>query len=319
MSKFFEALERAERDRVMGARPMPSTTLAEERAEGEFEGEPVRRGRVVTCATQVVPAEVPDSAWGPVLRSAIEVAPPPEDEVDDHLVSLVAPNSREAEQYRAIRYFVEELRRTAELNVLAVSSPSDEEGKTLTAINLAGALSQALEVRVLLVEADLRRPSVARYLGLGRESRPGLVDVVASTARGTLDQAVHSLPRFNLDVVLAGRPSTTPYEVLKSAALGELMTEARRRYDFVIVDTPPLVGLPDSRVIAAWVDGFAVVITAHRTPRRQIDEALATIDADKLVGIVFNRDDARTIRYRPYGRSVSPDRGSAWSRVWRRS
>src|SRR4029434_4356424 len=96
-------------------------------------------------------------------------------EVDDHLVSLVAPAGLEAEQYRALRHVVEQRRKTDNLSVIAVSSPGVGDGKTTTAINLAGALAQAPAASVLLVEADLRQPAFSRLLGFGDSARLGLV------------------------------------------------------------------------------------------------------------------------------------------------
>src|SRR2546423_15373101 len=95
--------------------------------------------------------------------------------VDEHLVSLVSPATFPAEQYRVLRHFVEEMRRERGLQVIAVTSPTPGDGKTTTAINLAGALAQAPDLRVLLVEADLRRtsPRGAERLGLGGAPRPG--------------------------------------------------------------------------------------------------------------------------------------------------
>src|ERR1044072_1181514 len=89
------------------------------------------------------------------------------DGVDDHLVSLVAPAPFEAEQYRALRHTIEQLHKSRDLSIVAVSSPGVGDGKSTTAVNLAGALAQAQDARVLLVDADLRRPSLSKLLALG--------------------------------------------------------------------------------------------------------------------------------------------------------
>ena len=81
-----------------------------------------------------------------------------------------------------------------------------------------------------------------------------------------------------------------PYELLKSPRLGELFEAARRRYDYVVVDTPPAVPFPDCRVLAKVVDGFMFVVSAHRTPRRLVDEALEVLPKEALLGVVFNGD-----------------------------
>src|SRR6266702_6741187 len=100
------------------------------------------------------------------------------DGVEEHLVSLLAPASFAAEQYRALRHLVEQFHKSAELTVLAVTSPTVGDGKTTTAINLAGALAQAPDARVLLVDADLRGPAVATHLGLDEPAGPGFVGAI---------------------------------------------------------------------------------------------------------------------------------------------
>src|SRR3954470_4138391 len=98
--------------------------------------------------------------------------------IDKRLVSLTAPSSMEAEQYQSLRLKLEHLQRERQIRVIGVTSPGARDGKTVTAINLAAALAQGSNARVLLVEADLRRPSIGRYLGLGGVARPGLAALV---------------------------------------------------------------------------------------------------------------------------------------------
>src|SRR5262249_26788321 len=101
-------------------------------------------------------------------------------------------------------------------------------------------------------------------------------------------------------VVSAGTLPSTPYEVLKLPRVGELLAAARQAYDFIVVDTPPLVAVPDCRVIEKWVDGFLVVVGAHKTPRKLLEEALSVMEAAKVIGLVFNGDDRPLSGY-PYG------------------
>ena len=219
-----------------------------------------------------------------------ETAPAALDSVEDHLVSLLTPSSFAAEQYRTLRHLIEQLHKSADLTVMTISSPAVGDGKTTTAINLAGALAQAPEARVLLVDVDLRRESMLKQLGLVDADSPGLVDAILNPAL-PLEHVAQPCPPFNLSVVAAGRRPAAHYELLKSPRLGELLGEARRQYDYVLLDTPPLVPIPDSRVIGKWVDGFLVVVAAHRTPRKLLEEALNVIEPAKIVGLVFNSDD----------------------------
>lgn len=216
--------------------------------------------------------------------------------LDERLVSLVAPTSFEAEQYRMLRYRVEQRHKGAAVRVVALTSPGGGEGKTTTAVNLAGALAQGPDARVLLIEADLRRPSLMRLLGLRAPGEPGLVEAVLNP-RARLDDVVRIRQRFNLAFVPAGRPPISPYEVLKSARLGELIGEARRSYDYVLVDTPPNVPCPDYRLIERWVDASILVVAAHRTRQRLVEQALQQMDAGRIMGLVFNGDDTPEAEY----------------------
>jgi len=155
---------------------------------------------------------------------------------------------------------------------------------------------------VLLVDADLRRPAVGRLLSLEDTEGANLVDGILNPAL-TLDRIVQSRPPFNLSVICAGQAPPTPYEVLRSPRLEELMEEARRQYDYVVVDTPPLTVVQDCRIMGQWVDGFLLVVAAHRTPRRLIEEALTTLDPTKVLGLVFNgADPSRSGYYSGYYR-----------------
>jgi capsular exopolysaccharide synthesis family protein len=273
MSKFFQALEQAERDRALqqGGEPHAARPSAAPAPEVEA-AEPV--------TFQQPPS---DSAGG----------------VDDHLVSLVTPAAFEAEQYRALRYTVEQLHKVRDLRVVAVSSPGVGDGKSTTAINLAGTLAQGTDARVLLVDADLRRPSVASLLALGGLDGPGLVNAILDPSL-TLEQIARPRPPFNLSVIPAGHAPPSPYEVLKSPRLGELLEEARRRYDYIVVDAPPLCPVQDCRVIAHWVDGFLLVVAAHHTPRRLLGEALNVVERGKILGLIFNGDDQPPSRFYGY-------------------
>jgi capsular exopolysaccharide synthesis family protein len=216
--------------------------------------------------------------------------------IAEQLVSLLATESYEADQYRTLRHGVEWLRKESDLQVLAVTSPSPGDGKTITTLNLAGALAQGPHARVLVVDADLRRPSVTEYLGLDRLQGPGLADALADPACD-VRRVIRRLDGFSLSVLPAGLPHTSPYELLNSPRFEELLGETRELYDFVLVDTPPLVPLPDCRLIGKSVDGFLVVVGAHKTRRRILADALQSLGPGKVIGVVFNGDDRPTAGY----------------------
>lgn len=235
--------------------------------------------------------------------------------VDKHLVSVLTPTSFEAEQYRTLRSMLEqEAKADRSSTILAVTSASVGEGKTTTVMNLAGTLAQAPEARVLLVDADLRRPSLESRLGLAKCQRPGLAEAILDPGL-RLDDVVLGCPRFNLSVLPAGRPPAAPYELLKSPRLGELLETARQRYDSIVLDTPPVIPVPDCRLIGRWVDGFLVIVAAHRTPRLLLGEALNLMDPAKVLGLVFNQDDRPLSGYSyAYSQPASGD----WAAGWRK-
>jgi capsular exopolysaccharide synthesis family protein len=210
-------------------------------------------------------------------------------QLDPHLVALTSPGSFAAEQYQGLRLTIERLRRGRTLQVIAVTSPAAGEGKTLTAINLAAALARGAEdARVLLIDADLRRPAVARQLALG-EVASGLTEVVEGP--GTpLDSVIQKLPPYNLSVLPAGLRRNAVHQILRSPRLDMVLSDVRRRYDFVVLDTPPLLPVFDSALLANAVDGVLMVVAANQTPRKLLGEALNMLDPAKVLGIVFNRD-----------------------------
>jgi len=242
--------------------------------------------------------------------------------MDERLVSLRSPDSFEADQYRVLRHFLQGAAGDDRLQVLAVSSPAAGEGKTTTAVNLAATLAQSSGARVLLVDTDLRRPCVASSLGLGSSAGPGLTGALLDE-RLDLGAVVRVTP-FNLSVVPAGSPLGNAYQILESPRMGRLLEEARGSYDHVILDTPPLLLVPDCRLLSRWVDGFVIVVAARRTPRRLLAETLGAMDPAKLVGIVFNGDDRPLSGYYKgyyagyYHEGARKARGRKWLSWWRR-
>jgi capsular exopolysaccharide synthesis family protein len=323
MSEFFKALGQAERDRALReqARDRKATTetpatVVEEKTPPITPAAPPAPPSVPPVVAAPAPAPAPPVTPSPFLRARraappAEVAPAPDLEepfegIDGHLVSLVTPATFEAEQYRALRHTIEELHAVSGLSIVAVSSPSVGDGKTTTAINLAGALAQSAHARVLLIDADLRAPTVRDKLGLREVPSPGLVGAIVDR-RVSLADAVRRRAPFAMDVLPAGERPTAPFELLKSARLAELFQEARAAYDYVVVDTPPLVAVPDCRVLAGVVDGFLMVVTAHRTPKRLVEEALNVVEPSKTIGIVYNGDERPLSGYysRHYGPSTN--------------
>ena len=226
--------------------------------------------------------------------------------LDRHLVSLTAPASFAAEQYQGLRLTIERLARARDVKVIAVSSPATGDGKTVTAINLAGALARGSDDRVLLIDADLRRPSVATQLGIV-DARLGLADALSDGHTSVAD-VVRTLDAYNLDVIPAGTPRAGISQLLRSPRLDTFLQEARQRYTYIVLDTPPLLPVFDSALLAKSVDGVLMVVSANQTPRKLLGEALNMLDASKVLGIVFNRDERPLFGYyNAYYREYFPD------------
>jgi protein-tyrosine kinase len=333
MSKFFKALEQAERDGAEQVPDAPVETVRQRPSVLTRPEPPKEQPAVVTAPPPPAPSpvaeppEAPVESPRPVFDPPRPVFDPPRPVfspprpvahsprvasalLDEHLVSLQAPSTAAAEQYRVLRHLVETLRKRTNLQVLAVTSPGVGDGKSVTSINLAGALAQSADARVLLIDMDLRRPAIARYLGLG-ESRPTLADALGAPGLALKD-AVVQVPSFNLAVLRAPVSAAAPYELLRSPRLDTLLAEARQEYDYVVIDTPPFVPVPDCRVIAKSVDGFVVVVASNRTQRGLLAETLKAMDPDKAVGFVFNAHPVIPTHYYAYGH------GSSKARAWRR-
>ena len=172
-------------------------------------------------------------------------------------------------------------------NTVMVTSCTEGEGKTVTAINLAVSIARRLQHTVLLVDADLRRPGIERYLGLG--VKKGLSDYLRK------DEPISELcvnPGLAKIVVLpAGGPIPNSTEILGSPKMEQLVQEMKARYPerYVIFDAPPLLSVPDSLVFSSYVDGIVLVVEAGRTPADQIRQSVELLNDRPLLGLVLNK------------------------------
>jgi protein-tyrosine kinase len=196
------------------------------------------------------------------------------------------------EQYRRLAAALHQSQISTAIKVVMIASAVPAEGKTLTAANLALTLSESYHRRVLLVDADLRRPSLHRVLNI--DGAPGLTEIL---------QAVEDrkLPIYrvspNLSVLPAGAASLDPMAALASARMRHILDEARELFDWVIVDTPPVALLSDANLVAANVDGVVFVVKAGSTPYDLVKRGLEALGPDRLLGVVLNRVATNAHRY----------------------
>jgi succinoglycan biosynthesis transport protein ExoP len=237
--------------------------------------------------------------------------------IDPRLVTLTAPDTFAAERYQGLRLKLEQLRAEKALRVIAVTSPGAGDGKTLTSINLAGVLARESDAKILLIDADLRRSSVSVQLGIDAGT-PGLADLIAgppsptngagsggASSKGTLTGLIRRPHTCGFDVLPAGSSSRSVQKLFRAERFTQIIAEARERYDYVLLDTPPLVPVYDAAVLARQVDGVILVVAAGKTPRKLLGAALDLLDASKVVGLVFNDDTSPLFgysdrAYRPY-------------------
>lgn len=309
MSKFFKALEKVDQERSTEPPADPTPTAASSTPAAAVASAAAKNVRATAPAapeTVAPPIEAAPVYGAPLARHAEpatpaghgfawQMEPPPgmeAGEVDGHLVSLLEPTSFAAEQYRTVRLAIETSRREQGIRVVGVSSSGRGEGRTITAVNLAGALAQAPDARVALVDADLRHPGVARALGL--PPGPGLSSYLLDTTM-TLDAIVGRPGTVAFAVVTAGPVSAMPYELLKSPRLAALFRALRERFDFVVLDTPPVLPFPDVGILRDAVDGFILVVRANRTPREMLRDSVNTIGQSRALGLVWNDDDRTAV------------------------
>jgi polysaccharide biosynthesis transport protein len=214
------------------------------------------------------------------------------------LVTQVRPQSQMAESYRALRTSLLLSNLGAPPKVIMITSALPQEGKTTTSINCAVVLAQK-GVRVLLIDADLRRPSIHKTLGMG--PRSGLSNVLTGSA--TLQQTITRSPVLpNLAILPAGTPPPNPAELLASSNMRDVLEELRGQYDHIVVDTPPTLSVTDAVVLSPRADAIVLVIRSGQTTKqalRRSRDILLQVNA-KVSGVLLNAVDLSSPDYYYY-------------------
>jgi exopolysaccharide transport family protein len=213
-------------------------------------------------------------------------------------VTQVRPQSQMAESYRALRTSLLLSNLGAPPKVIMVTSARPQEGKTTTSINTAIVLAQK-GVRVLLVDADLRRPSIHKTLGMG--PRSGLSNVLTGSA--TLQQTITTSPILpNLFIMPAGTPPPNPAELLASSNMRDLLAELRQQFDHIVIDTPPTLSVTDAVVLSPRADATILVIRSGQTTKqalRRSRDILTQVNAH-VAGVLLNAVDLTSPDYYYY-------------------
>jgi protein-tyrosine kinase len=217
--------------------------------------------------------------------------------VERMVVPEGAPHSM-TEEYRRLAAALHHAQVAHGTKILMVTSASPGEGKTLTACNLALTLSQSYERRVLLMDADLRKPTVHELFAV--QNAAGILDVLRDDPNRSERKVplVEVSPRLQL--LLSGGVTADPMSMLTSDSLRALLKDAAEVFDWVIVDTPPGAFLPDCNLLSSAVDAALLVVRAFVTPYPLVQRVVEAVGHDKIIGVVLNQAE-QTTRAKYYG------------------
>ncbi|MFT5441080.1 MAG: protein-tyrosine kinase [Myxococcota bacterium] len=280
----YEALQKAERERrekVSGDKAAPVDALSWD-----------------TTPQTAPPAEKPGllkrMRRSRERKSSIPVADV--NEVNKRRIAILRPESYISEQFRMLRGRIDSLAAQRPLKTVGMTSANPGEGKSTAAINLAVVESLGLEKRILLVDCDMRRPTVHRSLGVAPDM--GLAEILLG--RATLEQSVVRAEGTNLDALVVRSQPDNPSELLASEQMKALLEEMTKRYDRIILDTPATLGLPDSKIVSELCDGVVVVVRADVTPREEVGAVLDILDRRRILGMILNGADISRESYGYY-------------------
>ncbi|MGL4990057.1 MAG: CpsD/CapB family tyrosine-protein kinase [Sarcina sp.] len=206
------------------------------------------------------------------------------------------PKSIVSETYRTLRTNIQYSSFDEELKTLVITSSKPQEGKSLTAGNLALSLAQDNK-KVILVDCDLRKPSIHKNFSLS--NKDGLTEVILG--RKDVDEVVTEYKPM-LHILTAGKVPPNPSEMLGSETMKILIEDLKERYDYVIIDTPPVLAVTDSQILSTIADGVLFVVRAGHTKKEQVIHAKNELDKVKapLIGTVLNDLDIKNSDYYYY-------------------
>lgn len=210
------------------------------------------------------------------------------------LAFLTEPSSYTSEQYRRLRTMLFSLSEKNNYKAFVTSSAGVQDGKTITSINLALAMSSNMDKKIILIDGDLRKPSVHAYLGM--DMKPGLVDLLRESTPLNLS-AVR--PFNNLSVLTCGEIPENPTELLNSVKMRQLLEIIKANYDIVIIDSVPLLPMADTLILSDICDGMLLVVRADKTEYSILEKAIPLF-GDKIIGTVLNGVPVNKVKHSYY-------------------
>lgn len=204
------------------------------------------------------------------------------------LVVRTNPQSISTEQYRTIRTNILFSIPSDDMKTILFTSPSKEEGKSTTCSNMAIVFAESGK-RVLMIDADMRRPTLHYTFHISNKS--GLSNLLIG--KGRLADTVRKSGIPNLDLLLCGQIPVNPAELLQSAAMDDLLEEVCEIYDLILIDSPPLLAVADSKILANKCDGSILVVNTGKTEKASVIKARDTLVTAKafILGVVLNNFD----------------------------
>lgn len=224
------------------------------------------------------------------------------------ILNLQAIDPLYYEVFKGLRAKVEYKMDMGNLRILAVSSAVAGEGKTLTAINLAANMAATGRKKVLLMDMDLRKSSIAQELGMA--PNPGLSEFLSGSV--PKEKLIRNSVVPGLSVVGGGRTISSPSDMLAGEKYRSLLRDFREQFDLVVLDTPPILPVPDAVTISEQVDAFILIYRLSQTPHPLFHQAVEELGERKILGVVLNGEEKKSDKYysRYYGRyyhSLKPE------------
>jgi len=207
-----------------------------------------------------------------------------ESRLHQRLILLTEPTAPECEQYRTLRARLFHAAEKRETQVVVITSALAGEGKTSTALNLALAIAQSKGNRVLVIDGDLRRPNIASYLGM--RPKAGLSEVL----KGEIDalDSIICVEEPELYVLPVSHQATNPTELLSGERFAEAVSELRDYFDFILIDSPPVLPFADSRLLSNHSDAVILVIRPEKAPYQTVEKAVEILPSGRILGVVLN-------------------------------
>ncbi|MCJ7495851.1 MAG: CpsD/CapB family tyrosine-protein kinase [Deltaproteobacteria bacterium] len=268
MSRVYRALEKAEKEKHQKVKEEPLSAI--------FEEEIISREQLPTQKFLEVDVE--------------EVGGPSR---EDFPFLIAQPNSFAAEQFRKLKTHIF-LHAPHPPHSILITSAVPQEGKTTVAMNLAVAISQEIHKTAILIDADLRMPSI--YLK-NFENSKGLANYLVDQV--PLEEILINSGKENLRIIPAGKPSSKAAELIGSGKMAELMTSLREFGEdtYLIIDSPPVLSTSEPILLSKMVDGVILVIMAECTPRGAIRKGINSFDKQKILGVVFNQKELKPSKH----------------------